>query len=156
MFKNIVTSFVLGVMMGLLLGGLVFKAFDAVRVPAVLLSMSFEVRLFLWVLVTNSAAFAALYLISQYSRGYVIVFIYVYGVLAGLLTTPYGIAGLVSMIPHGTLELYAMDRVVRMASETITVRYVVATAMVIAVAAFIEAFVDVRIMYVLSLLTVYF
>ncbi|WP_243679134.1 hypothetical protein [Vulcanisaeta distributa] len=155
MFKNIVTFFVLGVMTGLLLGGLVFKAFDVVRVSAVLLSISFEVRLFLWVLVTNSAAFAALYLISQYSRGgYVTIFIYVYGVLAGLLTTPYGIAGLVSMIPHGTLELYAMGRVVRMTSETITVRCVVITAMVIAVAAFIEAFVDVRIMYVLSLLTV--
>ncbi len=154
MFRSIVVSFVLGVMAGLLLGGgLVFRVFDVVRASTVLLSMGFEVRLFLWVLETNSAAFTALYLISQYSRSYAIVFIYMYGVLTGLLTAPYGVAGLASMIPHGALELYTMSRVVKMASKITTTECVVITAVVIVIAALIEAFVDTRIMYVLSLLT---
>ena len=153
MFRNIVVSFVLGVVTGMLIGAFAFRVFDVTRVSAVLLDLRLEVRLFLWVLATNSAAFTALYLISQYSRGYAIVFIYIYGVLAGLLAASYGVAGFISMIPHGTLELYVMSRVVNMAAGTVTVRYVVITALIIVVAALIEAFVDTRIMYAISLLT---
>lgn len=40
-----------------------------------------------------------------------------------------------------------------MAAGTTTVRYVVITALIIVVAALIEAFIDTRIMYALSLLT---
>ena len=96
----------------MLIGVFAFRVFDVTRVSAVLLDLRFEVRLFLWVLATNSVAFTALYLISQYSRGYAIVFIYIYSVLAGLLAASYGVAGFVSTILHGTLELHVMSRVV--------------------------------------------